>query len=179
MAGTDEQLVRQLLAGDRRAFRRFYESTKNQVMGYARQRVDSVKDAEELVHDAYLAMLDSLPLFRGKSTVKTFLMSILRHELADYWRKRYAKSAIKTVPFVDQVYTERLYSAKKTALVIERVYGQLQPWERKVLRLKYEEGLSVKQIARMMDWTVKAAESRLFRARRSFQLAYEVTSDKA
>lgn len=168
----DTMMLNRLLGGDRDAFRDFYEATRGKLLGYARQKTASKKDAEELVHDAYLSMLDSLPLFRGQSSLETFLMSILRHEIADYWRKRYAKKAIKTVPFVDQVYTEKLYSAKEMETMIDRAYERIKPWEKQVLVLKYEEGRSVKEIASVMKWTVKATESRLFRARKAFQFAY-------
>ena len=177
MRKEDMSLLEKLLRGERKAFREFYKSTRKQVLAVAIKRTASRKDAEEIVHDAYLAFLDSLPLFRGGSSLKTFLFAILRHELADYWRKKYAKKAINTVPFVDQVYTEKLYSAKQTAMVIEKVYGRLKPWEEQVLRMKYEEGMSVKRIAEAMGWSIKAAESRLFRARKAFQLAYELVED--
>jgi DNA-directed RNA polymerase specialized sigma24 family protein len=73
---------------------------------------------------------------------------------------------------MDQVYVEKLYSAKRMTMEIEKVYENLKPWEEKVLRWKYEEGWSVKKIASEMDWSIKAAESRLFRARQAFQAVY-------
>ena len=171
----DKKLLKQLLRGERKAFGMFYRQTQIQAMALAVKKTAQRKDAEEVVHDAYLSFLDSLPIFRGGSSLKTFLFSILRHELADYWRKRYAKKAIRTVPFIDQVYTEQLYSAKQMAMVIERVFNKLRPWEAKILRMKYEEEMSVARIAEVMGWSIKAAESRLFRARKAFQLAYETT----
>ena len=173
MIGSEEKLLARLLAGEKAAFEQFYKQTSKQLLGYAVKKTASMKDAEEIVHDTYLSLLDSLPIFEGKSSLKTFLISILRHELSDYWRKRYAKKAIRTVPFMDQVYTEKLYSAKQTALAIKRAYEQLKPWEKKVLKFKYEEGMSVRRIAKHMGWSIKAAESRLFRARRSFKMVFE------
>jgi RNA polymerase sigma-70 factor (ECF subfamily) len=167
-----DELVQLLLSGDRRVFRKFYRETRGKLVEYARKRVENGKDAEELVQDTYLNFLDSLPLFRGTSSLETFLFSILRHEIADYWRKRYAKKAIRTVPFVDQVYTERLYSAKRMSRVIEQVFARLKPLEAKLLRLKYEEELSVREMADKLGMSRSAVESRLFRARIAFQLAY-------
>ncbi len=106
------------------------------------------------------------------------MVSISKHEVADYWRKRYAKKAILTIPFADQVYIEKLYSSAQTALVIERVFSKMMPHEVKILQLKYEDGMSVKQIARKLGVSVKAAESKLFRARKAFQAAYESVDNK-
>jgi RNA polymerase sigma-70 factor (ECF subfamily) len=165
-------LHKRLLAGHKRAFLRFYRQTYGRLLRWVEQRVREREDAEEIVHDTYLSFLDSLPLYRRESSLSTFLYSIARHEIADYWRKRYAKKMILTVPFADQVYSERLYSASALGVVIERVLARLSCEQAKILLLKYEEGRSVKEIARELGVSVKAAESRLFRARKAFQLAY-------
>jgi len=52
------------------------------------------------------------------------------------------------------------------------VYQKLRREEVQILRLKYEQGRSVKEIARELNIGVKAAESQLFRARKAFQVAY-------
>lgn len=168
----EADLLRRLLAGERRAFRRFYGATQPRLLRWVLRRVDNVKDGEELVQDTYLALVDSLPLFRGNSSLWTFLVSIARHEVADYWRKRYAKKAILFVPFMDQVYTERLYDAVGVGEAIERVLASLTVEERRLLDWKYDEELGVGEIAKKLGISVKAAESRLFRARRAFQVAY-------
>lgn len=172
MRPKEKRLWQRIVKGEKSAFREFYEQTYERLLELTKKKTRSVKDAQEVVHDVYLSFLDSLPVFEGNSSLKTFLYAIWRHEVADYWRKRYAKKAIRIVPFVDQVYTERLYSAKRTAMLIEKVYASIKPWEEKVLKWKYEEGWSVKQIAEEMGWSIKAAESRLFRARQAFQTAY-------
>jgi RNA polymerase sigma-70 factor, ECF subfamily len=161
-----------ILKGDRKAFRRFYEETCGELTGYVQMKVAGMKDAEEIVQDTYLSFLDSLPLHRGEASLKTFLFAIARHEVADFWRKRYAKKAIKTVPFMNQVYSERLYSSAELGAAIEATYAKLTQAEAQLLRLKYERGMSVEEIAKTLEISIKAAESRLFRARRAFQLVY-------
>lgn len=157
-------------------FRRFYRTTRPRLLAWVLSRVKDEHDAEEVVQDAYLAFIDSLPLYQGKSSLSTFLYSIAKHEVADYWRKKYAKKAILTVPFVDQVYTERLYSADLTAAEIEKVYAQLTAEQRLILVMKYEENKAVSEIAERLKISIKAAESRLFRARNAFKLAFELAN---
>lgn len=170
--GKDEKLYRRLKEGDKRAFRWFYKETRPKLLAWVLKRVKNKADAEEIVQDSYLSFLDSLPLFAGKASLWTFLVAISRHETADYWRKKYAKRAIQTIPFMDQVYTEKLYSAKRTGKVISKVYRQLLPEQRQILEWKYEEELPVEEIANRLKISLKAAESRLFRARQAFQLVY-------
>lgn len=175
---SDIELRQRILSGDKAVFRAFYAQTKPILVGYIQQRIPSTADAEEIMQDSYLSFLDSLPLFQGNSSLETFLISIAKHEIADYWRKYYAKKAIHTLPFMEQIYKESIYSAAVLAHEIEATYRELHHREAQILRLKYEDGLSIKQIAQKLEISFKAAESRLFRARQSFQLAYETVREE-
>jgi len=165
-------LIEKIREGDKRAFNAFYKKTHKKLTAYVLGKVRNAGDAEEIVQDAYLSFLDNLPLFRGKSKLSTFLFSITRHEVLDYWRKKYAKKAILTVPYVDHIYTEKLYSSALLNDEIERVYERMTNDQVIILRLKYEDGFSLIQIAKRLMISVKAAESRLYRARKAFQKAY-------
>lgn len=170
----EQEMLLALRRGERIAWRRFYRETERKLLWWVKVRVKETRDAEEIVQDSYLALLESLPLYRGGSSLWTFLVAIAKHEVMDYWRKKYAKKAILTIPFADYVYTEKLYTGAQTAAVIEAVYRKLKAREVQILRWKYEEGLPVEEIARRLKVSVKAAESRLFRARKTFRLAYLV-----
>ena len=166
------KLLQKLKKGDKAAFLSFYKKTKPKLLNLISQKVKSIDDAEEILQDSYLAFLDSLPLFLGQSSLWTFLVSISRHETADYWRKKYAKKAILTLPYFDQVYTEKLYSSAVLSGEIEKVFAQMPPIQVEVLKLKYQEQLKVKEIAQFLQLSLKATESLLFRARQSFQAYY-------
>ena len=58
---------------------------------------------------------------------------------------------------------------------IESAFKSLPDLYRKVLKLRYEEKISVKEIALILAMSFKATESLIFRARKGFQLAYEST----
>ena len=168
----EKKLAQKILAGDPRALRIFYKAHKPKLHAYIISRVKTPEDAQELVQDTFLSFLDSLPLFSFRSSLWTFLVSIARHEIADYYRKIYAKRAIKYVPFVDRFYVEPLYEAEETRELFDQTLKQLKPIERQLIEYKYDFKWSVKKIAQAMEITPKAAESRLFRARKNFQLAY-------
>jgi len=54
---------------------------------YARSRVGNREVAEDLVQDAFLAALQSWDRFQGRATVRTWLLSILRHKIGDHYRR--------------------------------------------------------------------------------------------
>jgi len=51
-------------------------------------RLGNVSTAEEMVQEALLAALKSKDSFSGKSTEKTWLFSILKHKIIDFYRKK-------------------------------------------------------------------------------------------
>ncbi|MGO9466689.1 MAG: sigma-70 family RNA polymerase sigma factor [Isosphaeraceae bacterium] len=54
---------------------------------YARSRVGHREVAEDLVQDALLAALESRERFQGQATIRTWLLSILRHKIVDHLRR--------------------------------------------------------------------------------------------
>lgn len=168
----EKKLVSKILQGDRRAFEEFYREHYRLLYRFICSRVGSEADAQELTQDTFLGFLDSLPVFSHRSSLKTYLYSIARHEVADHYRRRYAKRALKLVPLLGDFVAEELYSTAELSHQIDRVYRKIMPEQAAILQLKYEDELSVKQIARHLKTTVKAAESKLFRARKAFQLVY-------
>ncbi len=60
---------------------------------YARLRVGRRELAEDLVQETFLAALQSRGRFRGGATVRTWLLSILRHKIVDHYRRASASRA--------------------------------------------------------------------------------------
>ncbi len=62
---------------------------------YTVVRVGEREVAKDLVQETFLSALERLDTFRGESTEKTWLFSILKNKIIDHYRK---KSAERTVP---------------------------------------------------------------------------------
>ena len=55
---------------------------------YALLRVSDTTVAEDLVQDTFLSALRSLSGYRGESTIRTWLISILKRKIIDYYRQK-------------------------------------------------------------------------------------------
>ena len=55
---------------------------------FAYTRVNDHELAKDLVQDTFVSGIKALDSFQGKSTVKTWLFSILKRKIIDYWRKQ-------------------------------------------------------------------------------------------
>lgn len=62
---------------------------------YAVARVDDTELAKDFVQDTFLAAIKGIESFEGKSAIKTWLISILKRKIIDYYRQ---KEARKTTP---------------------------------------------------------------------------------
>jgi len=173
-----ENLVKAVLDGENGAATRFYREFAPKLRRYLIAKLPE-QELEEVLQDTFLSAFDSLSLYRGDSSVTTWLISIARHEVADYYRKRYVRSAVeKTTPLFENMVSEVLspefvYEKKKIEKKFFAVYHVLNKQYQDVLSYKYELSMSVREIAEKMNLSFKATESLLFRARGAFREAYE------
>lgn len=170
---TDEQqLLRELRAGHKSAVRRWFKLFAPYLLRVATHRLSLKEDAEEIVQETFVNCLKQLPLFRGRSRLRTWMISILNHEIADYYRKQYAKRAIRMTPLADFLLATPVLGASETAERVRAVLAHMTRQKKELLMLKYVDKKRVEEIAQSWGKTVKSIESELFRARREFRALY-------
>ena len=169
----DQQLLNRLKKGEAGAVREWYQQYFPRVKRVVDGRVSVGADAQEIAQDVFTSCLKHLPLFRGDSSIWTWMQRIARHEVADYYRKKYAKRALQTFPLLDIILHEAPpANAHETSEKVKQTLRELPAEYQELLLLKYVDKKRVKQIALEMDRSVKAIESDLFRAREAFNTAY-------
>lgn len=178
-----EQLIEEVLAGKKGAATKFYRTYSARVRKYLVSRLPSEQDSEDILQETFLSAFDSLLLYRGEASVISWLLSIARHEAADFYRKRYVRQVVeKTSPlFEEMVQTaetpEFAMEKKKLRRRFLKAYRSLSGQYQDILSFRFELSLSVKEIAARMKLSPKATESLLFRARRAFAAAYAQERD--
>src|SRR6195952_568798 len=55
---------------------------------YARARINDEEQARDLVQETFLAALEKVDKFEGKSSERTWLTAILRNKIIDVYRKK-------------------------------------------------------------------------------------------
>ena len=73
----EEALVTQVRAGDESAIARLVDEWSPAMLRVARSFVDSPQSAEDVVQEAWLGMLSGLARFEGRSSLRTWMFSIL------------------------------------------------------------------------------------------------------
>jgi len=145
-------------------------------------RVSSPEDIEEIFQDTLISASECLELYSGRSSFFTWLCGIAKHEIADFYRKKKIKTILfSRLPWLENLAAEALgpeqvLLRKEAIKKARRALASLSEGYQQVLRLKYYQGLSVREIAKQLNETVKAIESRLSRARKTFAKAF-ITND--
>ena len=64
------------------------DSFTEDLFSWAYQKVSDVELAKDLVQDTFLAASEKIDTFKGDSSPKTWLFSILNHKIIDFYRKK-------------------------------------------------------------------------------------------
>lgn len=172
-------LIDQVLSGDPEAVTDFYKSNSPKILKYLLKHLPSKEDAEDLTNDVFFEAIDSLNLLTKEDNLQAWLYKIAHNKMVDYYRKRKIKSLLLSqMPYLEIISNEIhqpefQFEKDRIRDKIEKTLISLSEKYQKVLRLHYEEGISVKEIAERFNMSFKATESLLFRARKQFQIAYE------
>ncbi len=177
------QLVQRMLRGEQRAFDEFFESFAARLAAFASRR--SSLDAaalEDVVQVTMINAIRSLGTFRGGSSLFTWLCQICRNQLIDVRRKAERQPKSQSL---DEL-TSRRPSAEIVALVdyrdpleectedssrdaVRKTVNQLPASYARILELRFGDDLTVPEIAKLLQLSESAVESRLVRARKAFR----------
>jgi len=168
---SEPELLARLKRGESAAVTSWFRVYQPRMTQFVAQKISVAAEVDEVVQQVFLNCLKHLPLFRGDASIKTWMVRIARHEVADFYRKKYAKKVLQTLP-LHQLFAAPVSDSHETSEKVKLALGHLGEPYRELLQLKYIDELSVKIIAEKMGRTSKSVESDLYRARKAFQIAY-------
>ena len=183
----DKRLAKQLLAGDERAFDRFFEDNFARLYRFAVARLsDDPEGAREVVQIALSRAVQKMHTFRAESAMFTWLCAICRNEINDWLSRqgRYRDHIVLVEDFpeiqaaVDSFQApredspERHYQRVEALRLIQVALDRLPARYGNVLEWKYVEGHTVKEISIRLEIGTEATQSLLARAKRAFADVY-------
>ena len=188
----DKRLVKQLLAGDQRAFDRFFEDNFARLYRFAMVRLsDDPEGAREVVQIVLTRAVRKMHTYRAESALFTWLCAICRNEISDWLSKqgRYRdhivlvedlpeiQAAVDSFQAPLQDSPERHYQRVEALRLIQVALDRLPANYGNVLEWKYVEGHSVKEIATRLEIGTEATQSLLARAKRAFADVYSALTE--
>jgi RNA polymerase sigma-70 factor, ECF subfamily len=169
----DEALMRAVQRGSREAFEALFERYRDALWRFFRRRVPDADRAEELTHDAFVAILQGTTRYRGDGAFRSYVFGIAYNILlADRRKASFRRSsplgadppaAAATDPDIE--------------LWVRGALEQLDADDREILMLREYDQLSYDEIAHVRSMPLNTVRSRLFRARMALKAALESRVD--
>lgn len=204
-ASGEEALLRKLRDGDEEAFRRLVEAHHGSLVRLARTFVKTAASAEEMAQETWLAALEGLGRFEGRSSLRTWLFSILANKA----RTRAAREG-RTVLFSeldaggeddgpavepsrfkanghwrrpphawDERTPERLLRAGEGMALLRAALEDLPPAQRAAVILRDVEGVSAEEACNVLGVSETHQRVLLHRGRSRLRRAMEATVEGA
>ncbi len=131
-----------------------------ELLGFTIKYVGIRADAEDIVQDTLLKIWEYTDKIKTISTLRGLIYKTLRNKIVDFMRKHhYPRVPIDNIT----VATEEDYDEKDTFDIWGYV-DKLPEDERKVLILRFKEGMSIKEVAKNMNRSVAGIKSLQYRA---------------
>lgn len=157
-AGTDAALVQAAQAGDARAFGELYERYRQPLYRYCLARSGTPHEAEDLVSDVFLKAMESLARYHDQGLpFIAFLYRVARNAAID--RSRKAKGSSLFEMTVEPRSSVDVEGDAARALDVEAILvamRKIKPEYREVILLRFVEGYSAADVAKLLDKAEKA-----------------------
>jgi RNA polymerase sigma-70 factor (ECF subfamily) len=181
----DLELVRAAACGDHGAFHTLVDRHAQNLFRLALSLTPSRADAEDLCQETFAGAFAGLNRFKGQSSVRTWLTSILMRQAAKAWhRSRHTRKAVSLQGAEEGTGWEAVagiaggsnlggsgptipseQAAVDRKIDLEGVLGRLDPPHREILLLREMQQMSYEEIATSLGVPRGTVESRLHRAR--------------
>ncbi|MFD0203403.1 RNA polymerase sigma factor SigC [Saccharothrix carnea] len=168
VTGPDDEVTRwawRARSGDRDALERFVRATQRDVWRFIAHLSD-VTVAEDLAQETYARALGSLRRFAGRSSARTWLLSIARRVVVDHIRLVRARPRVS--PGADgerEVDRRPVESGFEGTVELTVLLDALEPDRREALVLTQVLGLSYAEAAEIAGCPIGTIRSRVARAR--------------
>jgi RNA polymerase sigma factor (sigma-70 family) len=175
MRNEQKELIVKLREGDPAAFRVLYQETGRMLYQYALYKLNGNSDAaEDVVADAFADALDHATSLTLNHNLKAWLYRIAHAKTVDYVRKQARRGAWvqQTGPLVAEEQgddsPEQQAVKEEDKRLIRAAFFKMDGQIQELLREKYHEGLSIRDMAEKRGKTEKSVESLLYRAKKVF-----------
>ncbi|GAB3882511.1 RNA polymerase sigma factor [Spirosoma agri] len=182
----DEEVIRQYLTTNPNdCFEMLYNRYVGKVYNRCLSLTKDSEKAQDFTHDIFIKMFSRLDKFEERSTFSTWLYSISYNYCMDQIR---LGKRLTTTSLEDDMNADTEQDAKTSQYVsaddsedlednlqhLNRVMNALPKEESMILRLKYQDGLDIRQIAEQLNLKDSAVKMRLKRSREKVKRIYGI-----
>ena len=171
------EIIQSIAAGKKEAFSTLYQMYADKVYNTALSYSKNVEDAEEITQDVFVKIFKNAAAFKGESSLNTWIYRITVNTSLNYLKKKnrfsFFKNKLATGESVEFVHPGVLLENKEKAAALFKAMDGLPETQKTAFILSYIEDLPRKEVADIMEVTLKAVESLLQRAKKNMRVKLE------
>jgi len=178
MDKVEKEAIRDVLAGNRDAYRVLMDRHFGTVTRIAFRITGNEADAEEAAQEAFLRAYNKLPSFRRDSTFSTWITRIAMNTAINLVERRNRDLSYQSPRIADepsptehavrvadtQASPEGALLSREAASLRQAAMAQLTPMERTAFTLRHMEEIPMAEIATALNVTTNSAKQAVFRA---------------
>lgn len=164
----ENNLVKKCQDGDKDAFQELIRKFHPLAYRFAIRLTENEQLAEDLTQDTFLKIIRSIEKFdiNGSAKFSTYIITVCKNSYIDYLRRE--KRFVKPIPIDEGLNTHEI-SSNFEDIVIDRIdnigaikqLDNLTEEQKAVIKLKYIEGLTLKEIGEILEIEPKTVKSRI------------------
>lgn len=164
----EQMLVARFQSGDPDAMTTLFEMHVDRVFAYTRHLLGNREDAEEVTSEAFVRAFQRASTFRGDCPIRGWIFGIARNLCFDRLRQ---PRLVFIEPEEAQRITDqgRSMAQMETGTLVRRAIAELSDDHRLVLMLCDVEEWDAREVAAMLEKSLAATKSLLYRARRALK----------
>ncbi len=136
-------------------FEKIYIDYNQKIFRYFLTRVNTNETAEDLTSVTFEKALKNIKSFQWQGiSISAWLYQIARNTLIDYYRQQAKKKSVTLTDesvIADTTSIENDFITTDSSLALQKILNSLPERERKIVRLKFYEGMTNKQIAKELN----------------------------
>lgn len=169
---TDEALIQSVYPEQpRQCLESLYNRYVGKVYHQCLLMTKNREKAQDFTQDIFIKVFYKLGAFQQRSSFSTWLYSVSYNYCADQLRlnKRLLFTSLSTTLEPEPAEMEKECEELEPENIVKRAMEKLVAEDQKLLRLKYEQGLRIDEIAQLYKINVSAVKMRLKRSRQKLQ----------
>jgi RNA polymerase sigma-70 factor, ECF subfamily len=171
--GADFDLMAQVVAGDRLAWRALFERHKDFVFSIAYRFMGDEHDARDVLQDVFVALFAQASRYKPTGAFRSYLWRLVANRCLNERARAHRRlqtdlgEQLAALPDTENKEPHRLLEARETTEAVRAAILALPERQRFAVILSRYEGSSYEEIAEALSCSVSSVESLLFRARQS------------
>jgi RNA polymerase sigma-70 factor (ECF subfamily) len=152
---TDEQLMVLICKGDRMAFEILYDRYFNKLVWFAQRFIYDLQQAEDAVQEVFMKIIEKPERFDGEKKFSSWVYTVTGNTCRNILRDTGNRSRILEEQVVHNMQQDTVQQHKLDYTLLRQTiraaYNGLSEKEKNIFVLRFEQELSLKEIAEIMD----------------------------